>query len=56
MQKELSTEPVVYCANCGADQAKHELRTPLGFGCPETGCVQFFPDRTLRCCRKVCCN
>lgn len=29
------------CATCGVDDLMHVYRTPLGFGCPWTGCRQF---------------
>lgn len=29
------------CATCAAEDLLHVVRTPLGFGCPWTNCLQF---------------
>jgi hypothetical protein len=38
-RKAESYEPT--CANCGTSAFDHRLKTPIGFGNPQTGCTQY---------------
>jgi hypothetical protein len=42
MEEVACPEPITgaVCANCGEIVDKHRIKTPLGFGCLETGCLQ----------------
>lgn len=44
-QGQLAVEEERYCANCGGAEKKHDVKTPLGFGYPLSGCLQFVAAR-----------
>jgi len=38
---DTKARPRPICATCGQEDVAHIIRTPLGFGCPWTRCLQF---------------
>lgn len=41
LEPEEQDAPHAACANCGLDALRHTMRTPLGYGCPVSGCLEF---------------